>query len=140
MNAEVIAMPTMCYELKHGMEPGPGALWWTNVAGNRILHSCLPNGGVFSIISDPRTCEVIGELPIVTIVKRDSDPFHECSISGTCGGMRFHGFLWHGDLINIELLAKSRQEWLALSPNDQQSVIDKVAPETIPWPVSSKQL
>jgi hypothetical protein len=46
----------------------------------------------------------------------------------------------HGDLIDIELLAKSRQEWLALSPNDPQSVIDKVAPETIPWPVSSKQL
>jgi len=114
----------------------PGALWWTN--NQTTLNGYLSNGGFFQMVNDRCRCEIIGEIPNLTIVKRDSDPNHECSIVACHNSVRFHGFLWHGELIDIELLARSKEEWDSLSSQDQISVKNKTPPGKIPWPVKFK--
>ena len=127
-------MPIKCYARQVGSEPKPGALWWTEVAGKHILNIFLPNGGVFYIWSDSR-CEIVGDLPDITLVKRDDDPNHECSISNVFQNVRYHGFLWHGALIDIDLLSRSEEEWNTLSAQDQKDVIAKTLPGYISWPL-----
>lgn len=129
-------MPYKCYVFTPGMEPRPGALLRYGPPDQTMLSIYLPNGNWYRLENSPERCEIVGSLPGITIVKRDSDPNHECSIADWRNGKRFHGFLWHGDLFDIDFLAESREEWDTLSRADQIDVIAKVGPPGyIAWPI-----
>jgi hypothetical protein len=117
------------------MELRPGALDVANFS-LKAFSVYLPNGNWESIVSNTWQCEVVGDFPNITRVKRDSAPNHECSIANFKNGERFHGFLWHGDLIDIDQVARSRTEWDSLSRADQLEMLAKVGPPGyIAWPV-----
>jgi hypothetical protein len=132
-------MSYKCYIYEEGMELRPGALVVADSPHQRAFRVYLPNGNWESIFSNTRQCEIVGDFPNITRVKRDRDPNHECSIANYKNGERFHGFLWHGDLIDIDQVARSRTEWNSLSRADQLEMLEKVGPPGyIKWPLSDE--
>lgn len=130
------AMPYKCYVYKEGMELRPGALDVASSPQLRAFKVYLPNGNWHLVVSNTWQCEVVGDYPNITLKKRDGDPNHECSIANCRADERFHGFLWHGDLIDIDEVARSRAEWDSLSRTDQLDMLAKVGPPGyINWPV-----
>jgi len=83
---------------------------------------------------EPHRCwRWLDKPPNVTVVQGDCENGAGSISSYYPDGKRYHAFLWHGELIDIEEAAENHDYWLTLSVDDRSRMRALTPPGKFPW-------